>query len=81
MRTLGLRRGSREERRRPMTGWEALTPAEQSVVELVAQGLSNPAVAQRLFLSRHTVKSHLSRALSKLQLSSRVELAVAAASR
>ncbi len=81
MRELGLRRGSRAPRRRPTSGWEALTPAERSVVELVAQGMSNPAVAQRLFLSRATIKTHVSNALTKLQLSSRVELAREAARR
>ncbi|HEX3426008.1 MAG TPA: AAA family ATPase [Acidimicrobiales bacterium] len=75
MRELGLRRGSRAPRRRPTSGWDALTPAERAVVELVAQGMSNPDVAQRLFLSRATVKTHVSNALAKLQVSSRVELA------
>jgi DNA-binding NarL/FixJ family response regulator len=75
MRSLGMRRGSRGSRRRPTNGWDSLTRSELAVVELVAQGLSNPEVAERLFLSRTTVKAHVSKALTKLAMSSRVELA------
>jgi DNA-binding NarL/FixJ family response regulator len=71
MRTLGLRRGQREHRHRPSVGWDALTRGERAVVELVAQGMSNPEVAEQLFLSRHTVKRHLANAMVKLGESSR----------
>src|SRR5206468_4032966 len=81
MRALGILRGSRGVRHRPTVGWEALTPSELSVVELVASGLSNPEAADRLFLSRHTVKAHVSSALTKLGMTSRVELAREAAER
>ncbi|MEA2971851.1 MAG: hypothetical protein QOG82_309 [Actinomycetota bacterium] len=74
MRALGVRQGSREARKRASTGWEALTRGERAVVELVAEGLSNPEVAERLFLSRHTVKRHLSNAMIKLGVASRMEL-------
>ena len=74
MRALGLRQGSRGGRKRPSTGWEALTRGERAVVELVAEGLSNREVAERLFLSPHTVKRHLSNAMIKLGIASRVEL-------
>src|SRR5207244_3443900 len=57
-------------------GWENLTKAEAKVAELVAEGLSNPDIARHLFISRRTVQSHVSHALEKLGLSSRVELAV-----
>jgi ATP/maltotriose-dependent transcriptional regulator MalT len=49
----------------------ALSPRELDVLKLVAQGLSNPEIAQRLVLSEHTVKRHLANILRKLNLSSR----------
>jgi DNA-binding NarL/FixJ family response regulator len=48
-----------------------LTPREIDVLRLVAQGLSNPDIAQRLILSQHTVHRHLANILIKLDLSSR----------
>ena len=48
-----------------------LTPRELDVLKLVAKGLSNPAIAQQLFLSEHTVHRHLANILRKLNLSSR----------
>ena len=60
------------------TGEDAsvLTPRELDVLKLVAQGLSNPDIAQRLFLSEHTVHRHLANILRKLGLSSRAAAAV-----
>ena len=52
-----------------------LSRRELEVADLVAQGLSNGAVARRLFLSRATVATHVSRILEKLEFSSRVEIA------
>ncbi len=52
-----------------------LTPRERDVLKLVAQGLSNPEVAQRLFLSEHTVHRHVANILRKLGLSSRAAAA------
>ena len=75
MRELGVRRGSRAPRRRPVTGWASLTATERSVADLAASGLTNPQIAERLFVSRHTVHTHVSHVLAKLQLASRVELA------
>lgn len=60
---------------RAATGWGSLTEAEHSVAALVAEGLSNPVIAGRLCVSRHTVESHLKHAYVKLGISSRVELA------
>jgi predicted ATPase/DNA-binding CsgD family transcriptional regulator len=65
-------RGSRD---RPGVGWESLSPTEREVVELVVAGLPNPEVASRLFMSRSTVKSHLSRIYQKLGVANRTELA------
>ena len=46
-------------RRRPAAGWESLTDAELDVVRLVAEGLTNPEIAARLFVSPRTVQTHL----------------------
>src|SRR5215469_13170643 len=51
-----------------------LTPREEQVVALVAEGLSNREIAQELGLSEHTVKKHLFRIFNKLGISTRVEL-------
>ncbi|RCG32457.1 hypothetical protein DQ384_02830 [Sphaerisporangium album] len=55
----------------------ALTAAERRVVELVADGLSNPRIAEELHYSRKTVEVYLSRVYAKTGLRSRVELALA----
>ena len=60
-------------------GWASLTPVERQVVELASQGLSNPHIAQELFISRNTVKVYLSRAYAKLGVANRTELARLAA--
>jgi len=56
-------------------GVTVLTPRELDVLKLVAQGLSNPDIAQRLVLSEHTVHRHLANILRKLGLSSRAAAA------
>ncbi len=58
-----------------MSGWAALTTSELTVARLVAEGLTNREVAERLFVSPHTVNSHLRHVFSKLGINSRVELA------
>jgi predicted ATPase/DNA-binding CsgD family transcriptional regulator len=74
-------RRSRGARRRPATGWASLTPAELEVVRLVVDGLSNPEVGRRLFMSRGTVKTHLSHVYAKLGVANRTELATLATPR
>jgi DNA-binding CsgD family transcriptional regulator len=74
-------RRARGERRRPSSGWASLTPTETDVVRLVTEGLSNPDIAARLFVSRATVKTHLVHVFSKVGVRSRAELAAAAARR
>jgi DNA-binding NarL/FixJ family response regulator len=74
LRPFGLRRGRYRVRRRPATGWAALTPSERTVAELVAQGLSNPDIAARLHVSRRTVETHVAHLLTKLQARSRAEV-------
>lgn len=74
MRALGLRRRMVPGHRRPSNGWGSLTESELRVARLVAKGLTNRAVAGQLFLSPHTVDSHVRNAFSKLGVTSRVEL-------
>jgi DNA-binding CsgD family transcriptional regulator/tetratricopeptide (TPR) repeat protein len=71
-------RRARGRRGRPSTGWASLTPTERSVVRLAADGLSNPDIGARLFMSRATVKAHLSHVYAKLGVSNRTELATVA---
>jgi DNA-binding CsgD family transcriptional regulator len=62
-------------RKRPASGWGALTPTERDVVRLVSEGLANNDIATRLFVSPRTVQSHLTHVYNKLGVSSRVQLA------
>ena len=55
--------------------WPELTPSELAVVRLVSQGATDREVAQRLYISAHTVNSHLRHVFAKLGIRSRVELA------
>jgi len=61
---------------REKTGWDSLTDSELKVVNIVAQGASNRAVADQLHLSLHTVKTHVHNAFGKLGISSRGQLAL-----
>ncbi len=58
---------------RPRT---ALTEREREVASLVAEGLSNQGIAERLFISERTARSHVSNILGKLRLTSRTQLAL-----
>ncbi|WP_433368167.1 ATP-binding protein [Actinoplanes sp. CA-142083] len=62
-------------RRAAVSGWDALTAAEQRVAELAAAGWSNPQIAERLYITRRTVETHLTHAFRKLRLETRQELA------
>ena len=67
--------GDRRPRNRPTHGWESLTETERAVSLLVAEGLTNGAVARRLYMSPHTVNTHLRHVFAKLGVSNRVALA------
>ncbi len=56
------------------SGPDELTPSERRVCELAAEGLSNPEIAQALFVTRKTVETHLGRAYRKLGISGRGKL-------
>lgn len=64
---------------RPKSGWEALTASELAVVHAITSGMTNREAAVQLFLSPHTVSTHMRHVFQKLQISSRVALARIAA--
>jgi ATP/maltotriose-dependent transcriptional regulator MalT len=68
-------------RGRDAAGWGSLTPTEMTVVRLVAEGLTNTEIAQRVLVSRATVKVHLSHVFGKLAVANRTELAAQAGRR
>jgi len=71
---VALKRSKNRRRFRPVSGWSSLTDTERKVAEAVAEGLTNAVVAQRMYLSRHTVDFHLRQIFRKLEIRSRVEL-------
>ena len=75
LREAGIRRGRRGARGRPQFGWRSLTPTERSVADLVTEGLSNPQIGERLYISHRTVQTHLAHIFAKLDISSRAQLA------
>ena len=78
---VGYARRARGDRKRPRHGWASLTPTEENVVALVAEGLTNPEIATRLLMGRSTVKTHLEHIFAKLGVTSRSDLASQAARR
>ncbi|GHE59376.1 LuxR family transcriptional regulator [Streptomyces spiralis] len=55
-------------------GWESLTESERKLIPLVVEGLTNRAVADRLYVSVHTVNTHMKHIFTKLGINTRVEL-------
>ncbi len=72
---------ARGERKRPRSGWAALTPTELEVVALAAQGLTNAQIGQQLFISAGTARTHLSHIYAKLGVANRAQLAAEATAR
>jgi DNA-binding NarL/FixJ family response regulator len=62
----------------PSETFSELTEREREVLELIAQGLTNTAIAQKLVLSPKTVRNHVSNIFSKLQVSNRSQVIVKA---
>jgi DNA-binding CsgD family transcriptional regulator len=72
-----LRAAGARPRRPRISGVEALTPSERRIASMAAGGLSNPEIAQALFVTKKTVEAHLGSAYRKLDINSRAQLSVA----
>src|SRR5262249_12710379 len=72
-----LRATGARPRRASLTGLEALTPSERRVAELAAGGMSNPEIAQAVFVTLNTVEGHLRHVYQKLSVGSRTQLPAA----
>jgi DNA-binding CsgD family transcriptional regulator/DNA-binding Lrp family transcriptional regulator len=73
LRALGIRRRVATAEKRS-TGWAAMTKSELAVAQLAADGLTNREIADRLYVSPHTVNTHLRQVFAKLEINSRVDL-------
>jgi DNA-binding CsgD family transcriptional regulator len=69
-----LRATGARPRRAVLSGVDSLTASERRVAQMAAEGLSNPEIAQRLFVTRKTIEFHLGQCYRKLDISSRGEL-------
>lgn len=74
LREAGVRHRFNSPRRPVAFGWGSLTAAELRVASLAAEGLTNQAIAERLFLSPHTINTHLRHIFNKLGINSRLGL-------
>jgi DNA-binding CsgD family transcriptional regulator len=74
-----LRASGARPRREVRSGAAALTPSELRVATMAGEGMSNPDIGQALFITRHTVETHMRNILRKLGVSSRAQIATALA--
>ena len=72
---------ARGERKRPSHGWAGLTPTELEVVRHVREGLTNPQIAERMFIASGTVRTHMKHIFGKLGVKTRAQLAAQASRR
>jgi DNA-binding CsgD family transcriptional regulator len=79
LRPYGMRRPRQVLSGRPAVGWAALSRTELTIARLVAEGLSNSAIAAQSFIGRSTVETHVAHILAKLGARSRAEIARIAA--
>ncbi|WP_367128801.1 response regulator [Saccharothrix sp. HUAS TT1] len=63
--------------RRPARRLDHVTPREQEVLGLITRGLSNTEIEEELYLSRHTVKTHIGHLMAKLAARDRAQLVIA----
>jgi DNA-binding CsgD family transcriptional regulator len=69
-----LRASGARPRREPHSGADALTPSELRVAQMADDGMSNPEIAQALFVTRNTIETHLRHIYQKLDIHSREDL-------
>jgi len=73
-----IRQFTRRARSAPPKGVDELTDRERDIFRLIAEGLSNPEIAQRLYISETTVKTHVTHLFQKLDVRDRVQAVVLA---
>ncbi|AGP52247.1 helix-turn-helix transcriptional regulator [Streptomyces rapamycinicus] len=74
LRRLGVRTGAPRHHATGPPGWGNLTESERKLIPLVVDGLTNRAIADRLYVSIHTVNTHMKHIFTKLGINTRVEL-------